>query len=367
MVNDPEMEINQEKIIELSPNGNSPAEAVPARRARVFFIVSAVTCAVALSFVGGFLCAYFTISPTNTRDVFHDSDEEYQGTFQAGDPSAENRTTVDFTVKNTPSGQPNNFSVLVVVNSDKLFTFEYDVGSEQVNIDGGNHSLTASERITLEGELFQFLMSDLYLSHDLPPCCSVDDKQNNGGPEVVTEDNGEPEQVEQVVAENCNCTSTKAQRELNKKVLLKVIEVLAVSPGTGFGQRTYNLTDASLARRKLQGDFGNSRSCLKAGQSARGYFTDNRYGYGTRDTTKYSWRRTVGSDSCTGRCGSGCNCNWWYCDNDYMQDCFDHDLCLKFQREYTDRDYFWGPGDKHCGDEWDEAVDDYFATIWDYC
>lgn len=362
------MEVTQDKVIDVSSNATSPAEAVPrmssGRRARVFSIVLAVTCAVVLSFVGGFLSAYFT-TPRATREVYRDSDEEFQGTFQTEDPSDDNRTTtVDFTVKNTPSGQPNNFSVAVVVNSDKRFTFEYDQGNEQLYINGGDHHLTASERVTLEGELLQFLMSDLYRSHDLPPCC-LDAEDNEEGPQLVTEDNGEPEHVEQVSAEECNCTSTNAQRELNKKVLLKVIELLAVSPGIGFGQRTYNLTDGTLARRKLQGyNWHDSSRCLTAGRRYTGYFTD--YGLYRRDGEKHSWRHTVGGRQCIGRCGSGCNCNWWFCDDDYMQDCFDHDLCLKYQRR-ENRKYSNYGDDKHCGDEWWEAVDDWFLTMDDYC
>lgn len=63
---------------------------------------------------------------------------------------------------------------------------------------------------------------------------------------------------------------------------------------------------------------------------------------------------------CRGRCGAGCP-GWWFPDDDYTQDCFDHDTCVDKL----------GAGnlgnDPNCGDEFWEAADDYVATFFDAC
>ena len=93
--------------------------------------------------------------------------------------------------------------------------------------------------------------------------------------------------------------------------------------------------------------------CLCPGNYETAYFT----GVKGRKTTYWTWYYQVGANSCTGRCGIGCN---WF-DNDYMVDCFEHDLCVT---------HFGGSslGDnKHCGDEFYDAADDYIVTYGAYC
>lgn len=63
---------------------------------------------------------------------------------------------------------------------------------------------------------------------------------------------------------------------------------------------------------------------------------------------------------CRGRCGAGCP-GWWFSDDDYTQDCFDHDTCVD---ELNAGNFFW---DSDCGDEFWEADDDYFSTYADAC
>ena len=63
---------------------------------------------------------------------------------------------------------------------------------------------------------------------------------------------------------------------------------------------------------------------------------------------------------CRGRCGAGC-ASWWFPDDDYTQDCFDHDTCVD---ELNAGNFFW---DVDCGDEFWEADDDYFGTYIDAC
>jgi hypothetical protein len=61
---------------------------------------------------------------------------------------------------------------------------------------------------------------------------------------------------------------------------------------------------------------------------------------------------------CAGRCGAGCK--WW--DQNYTQDCFDHDMCVILEggSNYSDN--------PHCGDEFWHADDDYVVTYYPwYC
>lgn len=60
---------------------------------------------------------------------------------------------------------------------------------------------------------------------------------------------------------------------------------------------------------------------------------------------------------CEGRCGAGCS--WW--DHDYTQDCFDHDWCLNFHGGSSFSD------NPDCGDEYNNAYDDWWATFGSYC
>lgn len=90
--------------------------------------------------------------------------------------------------------------------------------------------------------------------------------------------------------------------------------------------------------------------CLCPGWQWPAYYTQ-------RDGQGWRWDRTVASGKCTGRCGAGCN---WF-DNDYMIDCFEHDVCL---------DHFGGSalgGNADCGDEFWDAADDYIVTYAAWC
>jgi hypothetical protein len=64
------------------------------------------------------------------------------------------------------------------------------------------------------------------------------------------------------------------------------------------------------------------------------------------------------SSSCSGRCGMGCN--WWF-DDDFTQDCLEHDRCTDLHGGSTTS------SNPDCGDEFWDADGDYVATYIAYC
>ena len=74
------------------------------------------------------------------------------------------------------------------------------------------------------------------------------------------------------------------------------------------------------------------------------------------------WLRYHGgyTSQCSGRCGGTCS---WF-DQEAMWDCFDHDACVDSQ--YSDGSPTGGD-EFYCGDELNNAFDDYMATIGSVC
>ncbi len=61
---------------------------------------------------------------------------------------------------------------------------------------------------------------------------------------------------------------------------------------------------------------------------------------------------------CMGRCGGGCG---WGAPSSWTKDCMDHDQC-------SNKNYSSGGGsDSNCGDEYNEAMDDWTWGVWRGC
>lgn len=82
--------------------------------------------------------------------------------------------------------------------------------------------------------------------------------------------------------------------------------------------------------------------------------------YSYRTGEEWAWSLKYGSaqDCCLGRCGAGCN----WLDKEAFLDCFDHDVCL------THFDGSVLGSNPDCGDEFDDAADDYIVSYgWGCC
>lgn len=62
---------------------------------------------------------------------------------------------------------------------------------------------------------------------------------------------------------------------------------------------------------------------------------------------------------CMGRCGGDCG-QWWLASS-WTKDCMDHDQCS--HKNYSSG----GSSDPNCGDEFDEAADDWLQGVWRGC
>ncbi len=148
------------------------------------------------------------------------------------------------------------------------------------------------------------------------------------------------------------------------RILVRELDRLAEAPaGHTFGKLSVNL-DAKTAHQgvtKVSKSHcgGDGVTCLPGTHgTAKAYY--DKYNSGTC----LAQSATYGNSWCAGRCGAGCpSNNWWELikDDDYTQDCFDHDMCVVHFDEGN------GPDETHCGDEFEEAADDYAATVIDYC
>lgn len=142
---------------------------------------------------------------------------------------------------------------------------------------------------------------------------------------------------------------------LHGKLLARHADHLGEAPvGHTLDVRTVDMR-AAVGRVPLQnraaadGCGGDGVTCLR-GSNGYDYAV---YDPGNNGTCVWEWARygTKAKD-CNGRCGAGCS--WW--DKNYTWDCFDHDRCV---------DAYGGSnliGNSNCGDEFEDAVDDYVVT-----
>jgi hypothetical protein len=145
------------------------------------------------------------------------------------------------------------------------------------------------------------------------------------------------------------------------RILMRYADRMAEAP-TGYEMHARRVTASPatirLEARPLSADADGCGSdgvkCLKGKNGTSWVYFDE--GNGSAGTC-FGSNSSYGGSNCTGRCGAGCN----ILDGDRTWDCFDHDKCL---------DQFGGSilgGNSNCGDEFDEAADDYIATMGSLC
>jgi len=94
-------------------------------------------------------------------------------------------------------------------------------------------------------------------------------------------------------------------------------------------------------------------SCIKKGRRYSLQYDGSR---GNTNVTRTANYNGGGSYGCMGRCGGGCG-RWWI-PSSWTLDCFEHDECsLRYGAS-------GGSSDSNCGDEFNEAADDWtFGVI----
>jgi len=196
-------------------------------------------------------------------------------------------------------------------------TMRVDMSEERIESDGGGAVLTASQRDTLSG-----LAAEL----------------------VDRRPDAEPTTAEWL--------------------LERAASYWAVAPdGYVHAGRSRELSSPDLATRDgaLVGNDG--IDCEKRyGRAVRAHYDDQQGRHAEDVVVGACWGRhprTRGDYDCMGRCGAGCG-RWWAVSN-WTQDCLEHDLC-SFRHGSTD-----GAGDPDCGDEYDEAQDDWWWASFHGC
>ncbi|MEM6802376.1 MAG: hypothetical protein AAF696_13285 [Bacteroidota bacterium] len=92
--------------------------------------------------------------------------------------------------------------------------------------------------------------------------------------------------------------------------------------------------------------------CIKRGRNYTLYYDGSR---GRTSSRKRAGYNGGGSYGCMGRCGA--NCGRWWIPSAWTLDCFEHDECsLRYRAS-------GGSSDRNCGDEYNEAADDYVFGV----
>ncbi|MEO0899793.1 MAG: hypothetical protein AAFY71_25500 [Bacteroidota bacterium] len=134
-----------------------------------------------------------------------------------------------------------------------------------------------------------------------------------------------------------------------ENTLVRVLDYWSNAPeGYVFGERS--IVD-QFEENQRRGNDG--VSCIRRGRSYSLQYDGSR---GNTNVTRTAGYNGGGSYGCMGRCGG--NCGRWWIPSSWTLDCFEHDECsLRYGAS-------GGSSDPNCGDEFNEAADDWtFGVI----
>lgn len=98
-------------------------------------------------------------------------------------------------------------------------------------------------------------------------------------------------------------------------------------------------------------------TCITKGSTVTAVYDKGTNGTVVRTTIKVGSSYKTGS--CMGRCGAGCG---WGAPSAWTKDCLDHDICIVDQNGVNG-----GATDTNCGDEFNQAADDYSLGVLRGC
>lgn len=131
--------------------------------------------------------------------------------------------------------------------------------------------------------------------------------------------------------------------------LVRLMEYWSKAP-TNF---TYGVRDfSSKLTANLQGRLGNEGvTCIKKNTYVYAEYDDRR---GNRKERVKVGSKARSGYGCMGRCGGDCG---WGAPSAWTKDCMDHDQCSNVNNSSG------GSGDSNCGDEFNEAADDWLFGV----
>ena len=133
---------------------------------------------------------------------------------------------------------------------------------------------------------------------------------------------------------------------MGEYTLLRLLEYWAKSPNAyPYSKKTIKSPKSTSAKLKSSDE---GITCIKKNTYVTAEYDD--------DSGNVSESILVNGSDCIGRCGSGCG-SWFSWRSAWTKDCLDHDRCGRVNGGSTD------PFDSECGDEYDEAADDYLFGV----
>lgn len=142
----------------------------------------------------------------------------------------------------------------------------------------------------------------------------------------------------------------KTEGEVNyaEYSLVRVMEYLSKAP-TNF---TYVNRTIAPVNSVTNGRLGNEGvTCIRKNTTVTAEYDDSR---GRRADRVRVGSRARSGYGCMGRCGGDCG---WGAPSAWTKDCMDHDQCSNVNNASG------GSGDPNCGDEWNEAADDWIFGV----
>jgi hypothetical protein len=132
--------------------------------------------------------------------------------------------------------------------------------------------------------------------------------------------------------------------------LVRMLEYWGNAPtGYAHGLRTFNIESMDNEAQRL----GNEGvTCIKKNTNVRAEYDDSR---GTHNESVRVGSKARSGYGCMGRCGADCG-RWWL-PSAWTKDCMDHDQCSAVNNSSG------GSSDSNCGDEFDEAADDWIFGV----
>lgn len=134
-----------------------------------------------------------------------------------------------------------------------------------------------------------------------------------------------------------------------ENTLVQVLDYWSQAP-EGYVYETYRVVFEQEAPNERRGNDG--VSCVKRGRT---YTLQYDGSAGNTNVSRKAGYNGGGSYGCMGRCGVGCGRSW--IPSSWTLDCFEHDECsLRYGAS-------GGSSDRNCGDEFNEAADDWVFGV----
>lgn len=290
------------------------------------------------------------------------TETEYSGKFNHRATS----TDLSWTITNTPADEPNDWRLHLELGKKRI-DVHFDTSAGQLTIDGHGNSFT-QEELTALREMQARTTADV--AHYQDPRATQTDWNKMAVQRFV-------EYLSMAPPGHPIQTKTFDIKQ-NVSTQMKVVEDQASESEAGRNLLSWGRYEPFYTSYPEEGD---GAWCIRSyyGQFLYAIFDIGEAGQSV------AWRRQLGSSEfktgsnsnnedggtsylsgegdCVGRCGAGCNNDFWY-NNNYFYDCFEHDSCVGYMRDSgINSDEGVGAFADNCGDEFDHAADDYAVGL----